>query len=182
MLKRKVNISTEGLPLNWCSPKTSPFQSHVHGDGRQAIAPILKNEIVCVVGGFVLSKSQLLNFEFPDVGKHSMAITSDIFLCNPIKDPSQRILLNHSCEPNLFIEGQIVFRSSQEIKIGDELFIDYGTIVDEDATLIENCQCGQKNCRKVITGKDWKKKDLIEKYGDHFSSHILFMLKEFKAQ
>jgi hypothetical protein len=39
------------------------------------------------------------------------------------------------------------------------------------------CRCGHKECRGRLSGEDWKRKDLQEKYGDHFLPYILKKIK-----
>jgi hypothetical protein len=34
------------------------------------------------------------------------------------------------------------------------------------------CHCGSPDCRRVITGDDWRRKDVQERYQDHFSPFI----------
>ena len=42
------------------------------------------------------------------------------------------MFLNHSCEPNVGVQGQIVFVAMRDVAAGEELTLDYGTI-DHDA-------------------------------------------------
>jgi hypothetical protein len=35
------------------------------------------------------------------------------------------------------------------------------------------CHCGAPNCRKVITGQDWRRKDLQEKYAAYMSWYLV---------
>jgi len=59
------------------------------------------------------------------------------------------------CEPNLHIEGQIAYVASRDIGAGEELTMDYG-ICCIDPSLQLNCSCGAPECRRLITGLDWK--------------------------
>lgn len=81
--------------------------------------------------------------------------------------------MNHSCEPNCWHEGaQIVAR--RNIKKGEELTIDYGTIMAPNG--LENdfaCYCGSRECRKFITKKDCKNVGIVKKYKGHFPPFIL---------
>lgn len=82
------------------------------------------------------------------------------------------MFLNHSCSPNVGVRGEITFVAMRDIKVGEELTIDYAMIENEDYPEMK-CNCGARNCRKVITGKDWKRKDLQKKYGKYFSAFLL---------
>ena len=77
--------------------------------------------------------------------------------------------LNHSCEPNLGLQRQIVFVALKEIAVDEELTCDYAMIDDEPGEM--RCRCGRPNCRGVITGRDWQKPE-IQKIRRFFSWFI----------
>lgn len=78
--------------------------------------------------------------------------------------------LNHCCEPNLGLQGQVVFVAMRDIAVGEELTIDYAMTDDEPYEM--ECQCGREACRKLITGADWRKLELQQKYHGYFSWFI----------
>lgn len=78
--------------------------------------------------------------------------------------------LNHSCEPNLGIQGQVVYVALRDIGVGEELTFDYATNADEPDEM--KCQCGSGSCRGVITGFDWQKPEIQKKYNGYFSWFI----------
>lgn len=80
------------------------------------------------------------------------------------------MFLNHSCEPNVGVQGQIVFVAMRDIAAGEELTHDWATTDDDDYEL--ECRCGASVCRRRITGQDWRRADLQEKYRGFFSSHL----------
>jgi hypothetical protein len=59
--------------------------------------------------------------------------------------------LNHSCEPNLGLQGQIVYVALRDIAVDEELIFDYA-INDDDPNELMKCQCGAESYRNVITG------------------------------
>ena len=79
--------------------------------------------------------------------------------------------LNHSCEPNLGLQGQIVYVALRDIGVDEELTFDYA-MNEDDPNEIMKCQCGAKSCRKVITGVDWKKPEIQSRYNGYFSWFI----------
>jgi uncharacterized protein len=81
------------------------------------------------------------------------------------------MFLNHSCEPNVGIQGQIVFVAMRDIAAGEELTLDYATI-DHDSEPMA-CRCGANGCRRLITGQDWRKPELQRKYGSFFAWYLL---------
>jgi len=65
---------------------------------------------------------------------------------------------NHSCDPNLAIQGQIVLVAMREIAAGEELTNRLGHTDDGDHEMA--CRCGSPRCRGTVTGKDWMKPEL----------------------
>ena len=76
------------------------------------------------------------------------------------------IYTNHSCDPNIAIQANIVFVAMRDITPDEELTHDWATADDLDYVM--ECKCGSPNCRGTITGKDWMKKELQEKYRGWF--------------
>ena len=80
------------------------------------------------------------------------------------------IFSNHSCDPNLGVQGQIVFVAMRDIQPGEELTHDWAT-TDDDSYQME-CECGSPQCRRIITGQDWRKHELQQKYRSYFSWYL----------
>jgi SET domain-containing protein len=146
-------------------------KSGIHGRGLFAIKPIRKNEVVAIKGGHILSREELKK-KRKIVGDSYIQIDDDFFLAPLTKEEHDRVMmfLNHSCDPNVGVKGQITYVAMRDIQPGEELTLDYA-MIDDDVFEME-CECGKSNCRKTITGKDWKKKDLQKKYGDFFATFI----------
>ena len=74
--------------------------------------------------------------------------------------------INHSCKPNCEADeedGRVFIKALRNIKAGEELFYDYGLIIDAKYTpklLAEYpCWCGAKSCRgTLLAPKDKKEK------------------------
>jgi len=149
----------EGNPLNfsWLNPNTTTKKSTIPnaGNGRFATNDMKTNEIIAILGGLILTEDeyQQIRKRYPFVS--GVLIDKDIKLhqVNFISDNNGS--LNHACNPNADFSGQIVIKANRPIEAGDELFIDYGTIANQDLVLFEDCQCGSIFCRRYITGKDW---------------------------
>ena len=58
----------------------------------------------------------------------------------------------------------------RDIEAGEELTHDWA-MTDDDNYEME-CHCGAANCRRVITGQDWLKPDLQEKYRGYMSWYL----------
>ena len=85
--------------------------------------------------------------------------------------PCNILFINHSCEPNLVWKDERTLIAWRHIEKGEELTYDYGT-EDFDVAPFQ-CQCGEKNCRGLIKGQEWRKKELRVKYGRYFQAHLL---------
>ncbi|HKA08619.1 MAG TPA: SET domain-containing protein-lysine N-methyltransferase [Gemmataceae bacterium] len=158
------------------SPKTAVRPSRIVGRGLFADAPIAAGEIVCVKGGHLLTKAEFANYKGV-ANEAELQIADNLFL-SPVADAefeSLMMFLNHSCEPNVGIQGQIVFVAMRDISAGEELTLDYATI--ERPAEPMSCRCGAADCRGVISGQDWRKPELQRKYGGYFAWYLLERLR-----
>lgn len=155
------------IDLTFRSPKTEVRESRIHGRGLFAKAAIAQGEILAVKGGYIVSKQQWTELE-RELGSAEIQIAEDLFIAPVQKEHREGSMLysNHSCEPNIGIQGQIAFVAMRDIPAGEELTHDWATTDDQDYEI--KCHCGTRSCRGVITGKDWMKKDLQEKYKGWF--------------
>ncbi len=154
-------------PLTYRSPKTEVRLSPIQGKGLFARAAIREGEIVAVKGGYILG-AQEWNVLEEELGAAEIQIAEDLFIAPVTQSERDQAMLytNHSCEPNIALEGQIVFVAMRDIAEGEELTHDWATTDDLDYKL--DCNCGAEACRKVITGRDWMKTELQEKYHGRF--------------
>jgi len=157
--------------LSFISPKATVKTSKIHGRGLFALMPIAKGEVVCVKGGHIFDRHKLSEIQGL-LGPSEVQIGKDLFI-GPL-DQSERegsmIFSNHSCEPNLGVKGQIVFVAMRDIQAGEELTHDWAMTDDDDYQ--EACNCGAPSCRKIVTGKDWQRKDLQQKYRGFISWYL----------
>ena len=153
--------------LTYRSPKTEVRPSPIHGTGLFAAHPIETGEIVAVKGGHVLTRAQWTALE-PTLGAADIQIAEDLFIAPERPDHRHGSMLytNHSCDPNLAIQGQIVLVAMRDIAAGEELTIDWATTDDGDYELA--CRCGSPRCRGTVTGKDWMKPELQARYRGWF--------------
>lgn len=83
--------------------------------------------------------------------------------------------LNHSCEPNAGIKGQIFLMAMRDIEPDEEVTFDYAMCLHRVEGLPPyrmECLCGKDNCRKIITDDDWKIPELQQKYDSYFSWYL----------
>jgi hypothetical protein len=157
---------------SYLSPKTAVLPSGIAGRGLHAIVPISRGEIVGVKGGHLIDRATLERNKAV-VNESDMQIADNLYLAPLTADEFESVMMfvNHSCEPNVGVQGQIVFLTIRDVAAGEELTLDYGT-VDHDAEPML-CRCGTPSCRRTITGDDWRLPELQRKYGDHFAWHLL---------
>lgn len=153
VLSNKVEIRTNSL----------------NGKGIFAKENIKKGEIVFIKGGHILTRDEIfssgvINSYFP--------ISDEYFLGATNKDEEDQIKLyqNHSCNPNVGLHGEITFIAMRDIGKDEELTVDYAFIDNEDYSF--ECTCGSNNCRRIITGFDWKIKELQDKYYEYFAQYL----------
>lgn len=157
--------------LSWRSPATEVRPSPIQGLGLFAAEPIAGGEVVAVKGGYILDGGQWATLE-RELGAAEIQIAADLFIAPVRADQREGSMLytNHSCEPNIAIQGQIVFVTMREIAVGEELTHDWATTDDLDFEMV--CRCGAPTCRGVVTGRDWMKKELQDKYRGWFCWHL----------
>lgn len=163
--------------LSYISPKAAVKESQIHGKGLYAVEPIARGELVCVKGGYIFDR-QTLN-SMPDWFRAAeIQIAEDLFI-GPVNEDEREgsmIFSNHSCEPNIGVKGQVVFVAMRDIEAGEELTHDWATTDDDDYQM--KCNCSARNCRKIVTGKDWQRKDLQEKYSGYMSWYLEEKIKQ----
>jgi uncharacterized protein len=79
---------------------------------------------------------------------------------------------NHSCDPNLWWVSAYELATRIDIAAGQELTNDYATSSGEPDFVME-CLCGSPLCRGVVTGDDWHRQELRERYGQHWVPGLL---------
>jgi hypothetical protein len=160
------------IPLSYRSPKTEVRESKIHGRGLFATADIAKDEIVAVKGGHIVDRKTLREKITPVLGPVEIQIDDDLFIAPVTKEERELSMLysNHSCDPNLGMRGEITFVAMRDIHAGEELTHDWAMTDDDDCSI--ECNCGTSNCRKILTGKDWRRPDLQKRYKDYFSAHL----------
>ena len=154
------------------SPKTDFKDSPIVGKGRFAVEAIGKGEIIAIKSGRIINKRQLE--EYADEINDSQHQISDEFFLAPLSEAEfhdSMCYINHSCNPNMGILGNIIIAAMRDIEAGEELCLDYAMLFSGGFSFA--CRCGEENCRKTITGKDWMITDLQRRYGNRFSSYLL---------
>ena len=117
---------TKRNALSYRSVKTEIRISDTEGRGLFAKKQIRKGEIVSVRGGHIITLQMEEKIKKPD-GYWGYPIADEFVLVplNIQEVESVMMFLNHSCEPNVGILGQIIFVAMRDIDSDEELTIDY---------------------------------------------------------
>jgi len=149
--------------------KVEPRASAEAGRGLFAVEPIYPGEVIAAWGGRITPVGE---FEpLPEsVRKLSLQIEDDFFLV-PQGGENAADFINHSCDPNAGMSGQILVVAMRLIETGEEICYDYamsdGSSYDEF-----ECSCGAPVCRGRVTGNDWARADLWSRYDGFFSPYL----------
>ena len=75
---------------------------------------------------------------------------------------------NHSCDRESRIRGEITFVAMRDIRAGEELTHDWA-MTDDDVYSVNVC-AARLIAGKTLTGKDWQRPDLQERYAGYFAA------------
>lgn len=164
---------------SYLSPKLESRPNPQKGGwGVFAIAPIQKGELLALWGGRILHASQL-DPRLPNFAQVVLQIDEEFYLFSIEEEAADHF--NHSCDPNAGFFGQIGLVAMREIAPGEEVCFDYAMCDGSPYDEFE-CHCGAPNCRGRVTGEDWKRPDLWERYEGYFSPYIERRIRALKAQ
>ena len=164
--------------ISWVNPKITIKDIGKKGIGSFANIPISKDEVVVVQGGRIMDYKDIEESDYKLFCDHCFQIENNLLIC-PVEPTREKLdgvfQVNHSCNPTCGFQGQIVLVAMRDIQVGEEITYDYA-MTDanwHNVTCTEmTCLCSAENCRHIITGEDWKRKDLQEKYKGFFSTFI----------
>ncbi|GAX22815.1 hypothetical protein FisN_24Lh097 [Fistulifera solaris] len=90
--------------------------------------------------------------------------------------------INHSCDPNCWLEAPSGLNvvAKKRIAVGEEICMDYATFVGYFPEMKPfTCGCKTSYCRGTITGQDILNVDLARKYYGHMTSYTAAKAKEY---
>lgn len=152
----------------WLDPRVVAQPSPIEGLGLFAVAPITSGDAVGILGGRVIDDEGLARIAASRARYNSAAIGEGI---NVLLDDEELIARgNHSCDSNLWMRDAIAIEARRDIRVDEEVTIDYSllTVVDWEM----RCNCHSSLCRRVVRGTDWTRTELQERYRHHFSPFI----------
>jgi SET domain-containing protein len=140
--------------------------SPIEGRGLLAAETISAGEAVERLGGILVSDQELRRMiSQASLYVDSVSVYDQVNLVLPPGSPAH--FGNHSCDPTLWWADPFTLVARVEVGRGSEVTVDYATLTDDPDFRME-CRCGAGWCRGVVTGSDWRRRDLQQRYGDHW--------------
>jgi len=157
---------------SWLSPEVEKRTSPIEGRGLFARETISAGGIVAVKGGAIMDAAAFALIK-SQVSPAEIQIEDGLYIAPRSADEVEDniLCLNHSCDPNVGVRGQITFVAMRDIPKGAELTMDYA-MIDGDPAERMDCACGARECRKVVTGDDWRRPELQRRYAGFFSRYL----------
>ena len=135
-------------------------RSGVHGKGVFALQPIAKGEVLIEYRGQRISWEEALDRHphDPEQPDHTFYFHVDEgYVIDANVNGNAARWINHACSPNCEadeVDGRVFIKARKAIKAGDELFYDYGLVIDERYTPALKkrfeCRCGTRGCRGTM--------------------------------
>ncbi len=159
------------MPTSYLSPKleirAAPEKGGFAVFCRQ---PLQKDEVICAWSGVVQTEAQLRLLP-PEALSHTVQIDEGLFLASLGAEEEPADYINHSCNPNAGVRGQISLVAMRPILPGEEITFDYAMT---DSTPFDEfpCACGAPQCRGQVRGDDWQRPELWQRYEGYFSAYL----------
>jgi hypothetical protein len=150
------------------------------GYGVFADTVIGAGELLVVWGGNVVTGEQFAHLS-PREKTHSIQIEENLYQVPSLPNPEPGDFINHACDPNAGLNGQIALVARRDIWPGEEICFDYamsdGSPYDEF-----DCACGSPLCRGRVTGNDWQRPELQARYAGYFSPYLQRRINQMQQQ
>ena len=165
-------------PADWTDTRVETRPSPIHGQGMYAAAAIQRGEVVTVWGGTLLLTEK-------DPGCALATIGEGLYLARPLgaNREDRANLINHSCDPNVWLRDEVTLAARRDIAPGEELTLDYAMFESDEAWIARfACRCTSALCRGVLTGKDWRRDDLQARYCGGFSPFLCARMEKLRSR
>jgi len=135
-------------------------RSGVHGKGVFALRPIPQGQTILEYKGEIISWPEALRRHphDPTDPNHTFYFhVDDKHVIDANVRGNAARWINHSCDPNCEAdeqEGRIFIKALRDLYPGEELFYDYGLVIDDRYTpklkRQYECRCGAPTCRHTM--------------------------------
>ncbi len=155
---------------SYCSPRLQPRPLlHKGYYGLFATEYIPKGEVLVVWSGRLVYIDDVQHLSTLHVS-YTIQVEENLYLVS-VREGEPADYVNHSCNPNSGLSGQIGLVALRDIQPGEEICFDYamsdGSPYDEF-----ECRCGEPTCRHRISGNDWQRPELQQRYAGYFSPYL----------
>ncbi|MEI8175052.1 MAG: SET domain-containing protein-lysine N-methyltransferase [bacterium] len=150
-------------------------KSKLHGKGLFALRDLKRGEVVFFV------KGKKINFFITDNKKAKVAGMNWVGVGkNEWLDPEKEysVFFNHSCNPSTAIKGKVTVVALHNIKKDEEITFDYST-TEGDIFWSMRCNCGEKNCRKVIKSIQFLPSSIFRRYSSSIPKYYKMIYRKF---
>lgn len=158
----------EDEPPSTCyfSPKLEVRPNPAKGGyGIFTRVPIPAGELLLIMGGKIINQEQLNQVEHT----FSIQVEEDAYIC-PLQD-EKAYRINHACDPTAGVVGQMTFVALRDLAADEEICYDYA-MTDGGPYDEFTCHCNTPLCRHQVSGNDWQRPELWERYAGHFSPYL----------
>ena len=151
------------------SPKARPAATPLTGHGTVATEQITAGEVVAAFGGRCVTRDE---FDLLPASQQvrSLQIEENLYIAGA-PEPEPADFINHSCQPNCALSGNVILIAARDIEAGEEVTYDYATTDGSDYDEFE-CLCGSASCRGKVSGHDWMLPELQLRYRGSFSPYL----------
>lgn len=146
--------------------------------GVFAVKPIKKDEVIAVWGGEIMTRDQFSRLP-EEYRRLTLQVEEEQFVAGISDDPAD--FINHSCNPNAGLSGQIVLVAMRDIAPGEEVCFDYAMTDGSDYDVFD-CECGAPNCRGRVRGTDWRTPELWDRYRGYFIPYLQRRIDRLRAE
>lgn len=144
-----------------------------------AVAPIRRGEVIVIWSGTLVDGEELSKLP-ASVKRYSLQVEEHHYLVS-LSDCEPPDYVNHCCQPNAGLAGQLTLVAMRDIRPGEEVSYDYamsdGSPYDEF-----ECRCGSPLCRGRVAADDWKRPELWVRYSGYFSPYLQRRIERLKRQ
>jgi len=167
-----------GKPTCYASPRlVSQMSTKIGGRGVYAGEAIRRGDVLVVFAGSALEGRDIPNLS-PDQRRLLLQVEEDVYLMTHVEGSADWV--NHCCEPNAGLRGQLTLVAMRDIEAGEEICYDYA-MSDGSPYDAFDCRCGAATCRLRVSGDDWMKEELWERYRGYFSPYIWARIERLRA-
>lgn len=162
---------------SWLHPDVEVRESGIEGRGLFALRDIQPGEAIIIMGGRVLTDDEFRELQLQKYSSAAIDEGLNILLDTP--NPAE--FGNHSCDANTWMRDEVTTEARLPIAADDELTIDYAVLTGF-ADWSMACTCRSSLCRGVVTGEDWRRADVQQRYRGHFSPFLNARIERLRGE